>query len=73
MKNLDKKGVEMDSEKETERSHCFSVWKREGIKKDSMVGKTMRRKCRDRREWERRIKETQGKQIRQVLDLILSH
>lgn len=30
----------MDSEKETERSHCFSVWKREGIKKDSMVGES---------------------------------
>ena len=37
MKNLDKKGVEMDSKEETERSHYFSVWKREGVKKDSMV------------------------------------
>ena len=37
MKNLDKKGVEMDSEEETERYHYFSVWKREGVKKDSMV------------------------------------
>lgn len=40
MKNLEEKGVEMDSEKETERSHCFSMWKREGIKKDSMVGES---------------------------------
>lgn len=40
MKNLDKKGVEMDSEEKTERSHYFSVWKREGVKKHSMVGES---------------------------------
>lgn len=72
MKNLDKRGVEVDSEEKTE-SHYFSeLWKRVLEATAWWESHGQRQENAETEEWERR-KKAQGKQIRPVLDLILSH
>lgn len=50
----------------------MTEYKREGPEKDSTVGQQRRGKCRNAKRAGKKEKETQGKQIRQALDLILS-